>query len=113
MAAALFLLVAFGGGWYYLMNDTPFARRGLAGLYAADGGGALVAAAAADVGLNPLRAWWFLALPGDEPASAPAAAERVFAVRLTAAGCGTAALTLLAGGLWWDACRRFRGGQAR
>ncbi len=112
-ATALFLLVAFGGGWYYLMNDTPFSRRGLAGVYAADGGVALVASAAADVGLNPLRAWWFLALSRDETGSAPAAVDRLFAVRLTAAGCGTAALALLAGGLWWDAGRRFRGEPAR
>jgi ABC-type transport system involved in multi-copper enzyme maturation permease subunit len=104
MSTALVLLVGFGGGWYYLLNNPTFHGLGVSGLYD-PGVWDRWPEVAADVGLNPLRAWWFLGLPrGDVP---PAAA-RVVAGRLAASAIGTAVVALAAGLLWWDARRRFR-----
>jgi hypothetical protein len=106
MSTALVLLLGFGGGWYYLLNDPTFHGLGVTGLYG-PGAWDRWPEVAADVGLNPLRAWWFLALPrGDAP---PAAwLGGVLRGRLAAIACGTAVVALLAGLLWWDARRRFR-----
>jgi ABC-type transport system involved in multi-copper enzyme maturation permease subunit len=100
-AAGVLVLVVFGGGWLWLEPNPARTRRELAALYASRP----VAAAAADVGLNPVRAWWFLGFVG-----APAAPGegRLYEVRMPAAAGGTLALAALAGVLWWDARRRFR-----
>jgi ABC-type transport system involved in multi-copper enzyme maturation permease subunit len=100
VAVAAVLLLAFGGGWLYLMSEPSFSsRRGFVVQYGSGADG-VVPAAVADVGLNPLRAWWFLALPWHE-------AGETSEVRMAATAVGTLMVAALAGALWLDARRRF------
>jgi hypothetical protein len=115
VAAALLVILVFGGGWLYLALDPAYGRYGLLGLYFPAGRGPSWWGGAVDLGLNPLRAWWFLGYVG-APGSGPASVEHwqhELEVRVPALAGGTAALALAAGVLWLDALRRFRAYRAR
>jgi hypothetical protein len=99
VAAAGLLLVVFGGAPTYLgfTQDPvpPSYVRARARVPPPE------PPAVAAVGANPIGAWVFLGR-----------GERGYPEKELAAAGGTAAAALLAGLLWLDACRRFRGYQA-
>ncbi len=100
---AAVLLLAFGVSLIYRTGDDLLYNRNLyprSALRAES-----LPTAVAEVGVNPLRALWFLVFGWAEPDPVGA---RLFGVRLLAAAGGTLAFAVCAGLLWVDACRRFR-----
>ncbi len=103
------LLLVFGG-WLYLANDAAFHRQGAVGIRVPGVPDDSWLAAVADVGVNPLRAWWFLGVVVDSALDHHGGEFHQMEVRLNAVAAGVIAYGLLARLLWADACRRFRRG---
>ncbi len=104
VTTAAAVLLVFGGTWFVLVHDARYEQFGFWGLYGAGTWWDAVRAAVRDVGVNPLRAWWFLAW-------GQVAAEGnswVYSARLTGAACGAGGCVVLSALLLLDAWRRFR-----
>lgn len=109
---ALFLLIYFGAGFKTLANDAdarllhqdkpPITAQALPWR-------ALIA----EVGGNPIGAWWFLGFSWDEYNAALVAGDRRFLARLGVAACGIVGYALTAAAFWAAAWWRFRREQAR
>jgi ABC-type transport system involved in multi-copper enzyme maturation permease subunit len=102
---ATLLLLILGGSLAYRPGDAPFYRYGFGTAYGSAARAALPTAVS-EVGVNPVRAWWFLAFGWTE--FDDRAPPWLFPVRLTVAAGGVVLFAICSGALWLDAWRRFR-----
>jgi ABC-type transport system involved in multi-copper enzyme maturation permease subunit len=102
---ALMLLLVFGGSWLGLIySQQPLLMEPASAEWKE---------AFTEVGLNPMRTWWFLGFSWEEFEHGAAGKDRAFQVTLLATLAGTAAYTALAWVFWLAASARFRGDLTR